>query len=120
MRISDWSSDVCSSDLAGAGAAAGAVVAQADRAPPAAGRRGGLGPAYRRARPGLTPAQHRRRRMTIPHLPRIRPMATLTDDLASPLQGAPVQQVAQQLGIDSSPASSAIAAGLPLPFDRKR
>src|SRR3546814_19777731 len=47
---------------AGAGAAAGAVVAQADRAPPAAGRRGGLGPAYRRARPGLTPAQHRRRR----------------------------------------------------------
>src|SRR3546814_9044130 len=83
MRISDWSSDVCSSDLAGAGAAAGAVVAQADRAPPAAGRRGGLGPAYRRARPGLTPAQHRRRRMTIPHLPRTRPMATLTDDLAS-------------------------------------
>src|SRR3546814_10166952 len=111
MRISDWSSDVCSSDLAGAGAAAGAVVAQADRAPPAAGRRGGLGPAYRRARPGLTPAQHRRRRMTIPHLPRTRPMATLTDDLASQLQGAPVQQVAQQLGIDSSQASSAIELG---------
>lgn len=41
-------------------------------------------------------------------------MATLTDDLASQLQGAPVQQVAQQLGIDSSRASSAIGAALPL------
>src|SRR3546814_9118503 len=76
--------------------------------------RGGLGPAHRRTRPGLTPAQHRRRRMAIPHLPRTRPMATLTDDLASQLQGAPVQQVAQQLGIDSSQASSAIGAALPL------
>src|SRR3546814_4754497 len=51
---------------------------------------------------------------SIPHLPRTRPMATLTDDLASQLQGAPVQQVAQQLGIDSSQASSAIGAALPL------
>ena len=41
-------------------------------------------------------------------------MATLTDDLASQLQGAPLQQVAQQLGIDSSQASSAIGAALPL------
>lgn len=41
-------------------------------------------------------------------------MATLTDDLASQLQGAPAQQVAQQLGIDSSQASSAIGAALPL------
>lgn len=41
-------------------------------------------------------------------------MATLTDDLASQLQGAPAQRVAQQLGIDSSQASSAISAALPL------
>jgi len=41
-------------------------------------------------------------------------MATLTDELASQLQGAPVRQVAQQLGIDSSQASSAISAALPL------
>jgi len=41
-------------------------------------------------------------------------MATLTDDLASQLQGAPLQQVAQQLGIDASQASSAIGAALPL------
>src|SRR3546814_19521863 len=44
-------------------------------------------------------------------------MATLTDDLASQLQVAPVQQVAQQLGIDSSQASSAIGAALPLLMD---
>jgi hypothetical protein len=41
-------------------------------------------------------------------------MATLTHDLASQLQGAPVQQVAQQLGIDPTQASSAVAAALPL------
>src|SRR3546814_20243496 len=52
--------------------------------------------------------------MAVPHLQGHAPMATLTDDLASQLQGAPVQQVAQQLGIDSSQASSAIGAALPL------
>jgi len=41
-------------------------------------------------------------------------MATLTDDLASQLQGVPVQQVAQQLGIDPSQASSAVNTALPL------
>lgn len=41
-------------------------------------------------------------------------MATLTEDLASQLQGAPVQQVARQLGIDPSQASSAVEAALPL------
>ena len=41
-------------------------------------------------------------------------MATLTHDLASQLQGAPVQQVAQQLGIDPAQASSAVSAALPL------
>jgi|SRR5690606_11188882 len=41
-------------------------------------------------------------------------MATLTHDLASQLQGAPVEQVARQLGIDSTQASSAISAALPL------
>ncbi len=41
-------------------------------------------------------------------------MATLTEDLASQLQGAPVQQVAQQLGIDPAQASSAVNAALPL------
>ena len=41
-------------------------------------------------------------------------MATLTHDLASQLQGAPLQQVAQQLGIDPAQASSAVSAALPL------
>ncbi len=41
-------------------------------------------------------------------------MATLTDDLASQLQGAPLHQVAQQLGIDPAQASSAVNAALPL------
>ncbi len=41
-------------------------------------------------------------------------MATLTHDLASQLQGEPVQQVARQLGIDPAQASSAIGAALPL------
>ena len=41
-------------------------------------------------------------------------MASLTDDLASQLQGAPVQRVAQQLGIEPSQASSAVSAALPL------
>ncbi len=39
---------------------------------------------------------------------------SLTDELLSQLQGAPVQQVSQQLGIDSQQASSAISAALPL------
>jgi len=38
----------------------------------------------------------------------------LSTDLALQLQGAPVQQIAQQLGIDPAQASSAIAAALPL------
>jgi hypothetical protein len=41
-------------------------------------------------------------------------MATLTRDLASQLQGEPVQQVARQLGIDPAQASSAVSAALPL------
>jgi hypothetical protein len=41
-------------------------------------------------------------------------MTGLTDDLASQLQGAPLQQVAQQLGIEPSQASSAVSAALPL------
>lgn len=41
-------------------------------------------------------------------------MNNLTDDLSSQLQGAPLQQVAQQLGIDPAQASSAIGAALPL------
>ncbi|AMJ57225.1 MULTISPECIES: DUF937 domain-containing protein [Stenotrophomonas] len=39
---------------------------------------------------------------------------SLTDDLLSQLQGAPLQQVSQQLGIDSQQASTAISAALPL------
>lgn len=39
---------------------------------------------------------------------------SLTDDLLSQLQGAPLQQVSQQLGIDSQQASTAINAALPL------
>jgi len=41
-------------------------------------------------------------------------MAALSTDLESRLQGAPTQQIAQQLGISSSQASSAIATALPL------
>ncbi len=39
---------------------------------------------------------------------------SLTNDLLSQLQGAPLQQVSQQLGIDSQQASGAISAALPL------
>lgn len=39
---------------------------------------------------------------------------SLTDDLLSQLQGAPLQQVSQQLGLDSRQASGAISAALPL------
>lgn len=40
--------------------------------------------------------------------------APLSSDLESRLQGAPTQQIAQQLGISPSQASSAIATALPL------
>ncbi len=39
---------------------------------------------------------------------------SLTDDLLSQLQGAPLQQVSQQLGLDPQKASGAISAALPL------
>lgn len=39
---------------------------------------------------------------------------SLTNDLLSQLQGAPVQQISQQLGIDANQASGAITAALPL------
>lgn len=39
---------------------------------------------------------------------------SLTEQLFSQLQGAPLQQVSQQLGIDQSQASNAIGAALPL------
>jgi hypothetical protein len=38
----------------------------------------------------------------------------LTQDLAAQLQGAPAQQVAQQLGVDPAQASAAIGTALPL------
>lgn len=41
-------------------------------------------------------------------------MAMLTDDLLAQLQGAPAQQLAQQLGLTPSQASGAISAALPL------
>ena len=40
--------------------------------------------------------------------------ASLIDDLLGQLQGAPAQQIAQQLGTDPSTASNAIAAALPM------
>lgn len=40
--------------------------------------------------------------------------ATLTEQLFSQLQGAPLQQMSQQLGIDQNQASSAVGAALPL------
>lgn len=39
---------------------------------------------------------------------------SLTNDLSSQLQGAPLQQIAQQLGVDPSQANAAIGAALPL------
>jgi hypothetical protein len=41
-------------------------------------------------------------------------MASITQDLASQLAGAPVQQIAQQLGVSPSQAQGAIATALPL------
>ncbi len=41
-------------------------------------------------------------------------MATLTEDLAAQLQGAPTSQFAQQLGISQEQSSAAISAALPL------
>lgn len=41
-------------------------------------------------------------------------MATLTEDLAARLQGAPASQLAQQLGITQEQSSAAIGAALPL------
>jgi hypothetical protein len=41
-------------------------------------------------------------------------MNSITDGLLSQLQGNPLQQISQQLGIDSSTAASAVAAALPL------
>ena len=41
-------------------------------------------------------------------------MNSITEGLLSQLQGNPLQQISQQLGIDSSTAASAVAAALPL------
>ena len=40
--------------------------------------------------------------------------ASLTDELLSQLQGAPLQQIASQLGTNPSQAQSAVAAALPM------
>src|SRR5690606_13819972 len=77
-------------------------------------RRRGLEPPPGWAAGGLTRPGSGRRRMAFPPPMGSAGMATLTHDLASQLQGAPVEQVARQLGIDSAQASSAIRAALPL------
>src|SRR5690349_8184112 len=41
-------------------------------------------------------------------------MATLSNDLATRLEGAPARQIAERLGITSQQASNAIASALPL------
>lgn len=41
-------------------------------------------------------------------------MTALTNDLLSRLQGAPLQQIAQQLGVDDGQAAGAVGAALPL------
>lgn len=41
-------------------------------------------------------------------------MSTLTEDLMSQLQGAPLQKIAQQLGTDPQQAAGAVGAALPL------
>lgn len=40
--------------------------------------------------------------------------SSMTHDLASQLQGGPIQQIAQQLGVDPSTAQTAVTAALPL------
>src|SRR3546814_15759166 len=70
MRISDWSSDVCSSDLGAAPAASGAAAATAPAAPPgraaarAGRRRAGRGSAWHRlGQRRVEPQQRRLRRL---------------------------------------------------------
>lgn len=46
--------------------------------------------------------------------PRALAMTALTNDLLAQLQGAPLQQIASQLGIDPQQASSAVGTALPL------
>jgi hypothetical protein len=41
-------------------------------------------------------------------------MTALTNDLLAQLQGAPLQQISQQLGIDQNQAAGAVSAALPL------
>lgn len=41
-------------------------------------------------------------------------MSTLTDDLFSQLEGAPLQQIAQQLGVGRTQTAGAVSAALPL------
>ena len=41
-------------------------------------------------------------------------MSTMTQDLLAQLDGAPLQQISRQLGIDQSQASTAVGAALPL------
>ena len=41
-------------------------------------------------------------------------MTALTNDLLSQLQGAPLQQIARQLGVDDGQAAGAVGAALPL------
>ena len=41
-------------------------------------------------------------------------MTAMTQDLAAQLQGAPLQQIASQLGLDPVQASGAISTALPL------
>ena len=41
-------------------------------------------------------------------------MTALTNDLLAQLEGAPLQQISQQLGIDQGQAASAVSAALPL------
>ena len=41
-------------------------------------------------------------------------MTTLTDDLFAQLEGAPLQQIAQQLGVGRTQAAGAVSAALPL------
>jgi hypothetical protein len=41
-------------------------------------------------------------------------MSTMTQDLLAQLQGAPLQQISKQLGIDQNQAAGAVSAALPL------
>src|SRR5690606_24611560 len=98
------------------GIAAGALLAEAVRAPPGVQPGRGLGAAHRRSAARLTGITAERFAGTIPGSSiRSSTMAeSLTRQLFTQLQGAPMQQISQQLGLGEQQTSEAVGAALPL------